>query len=1283
MGAGAVFSGNTAGSFGGAIYSYSNSGVSTVTVGNNAAFSDNSGGSDGSTNGGAIYSTSNAATAAVTVGDNAVFSDNTIGAAGGAISVNGKTESTVTVGDYAFFNGNKAGGSISGQGGAIFAYSPSAGAAVTVGAGAVFTGNSAIGSSGYGGAIFARGAGDSTVPTTVTIAGGSLFEDNEASHSGGAIYISGGTDVQNELNLNTAMDATYFGDIAFTGNKHQTSTPDNFNSVYLASKTNTINLTGHGNIYVNDPLSANTGLGTTVNSLNKDGTGFVQFMGENILNVGDDDGQNVSINAGTFRLAGENASFKSAGANSGAQFILDTGGTLAGSGTLEAGDEMYLFGTVSPDGATFKKPDHLGAGTNPSVSAADRIGTLNLKAKEININQTPKLNIDLAKDGSEIVHDQIFLETDEINFASPITVNLTSFVGGATNKTIMSNTGGGTFADGNFNLVTIGGMTLGGRMAGAAILAVADGNALNLTTTNAVTNERITWKGVEGDAWDFTETNNWKDESDGNISFAANDYVIFTQSTTGLGVDLAYNNALVSGMYLDNTVQNFKDGTITGFKGVYNNSDLTAGEEGFLWVNNGSNANFDNVRLDFESGIKITGNGGGTNSEISFVNGSTVSDNTSILIEGADNKATFDIDDSYFINAEYTYGGEISGAGRLVKTGNSRLTLAGESTDFGGAVFIDQNELRLTNSRAVGDSIITVSAGDGHSTLTLAFNQDSAFNNVVGWDASSNYGSAVVIDGAVVSRTDDTTYSVDTTIKRGGLVLAKEVQRSFTASRVTVDGGYLEVLGTAARSDVTVNSEGTLVAGTGGQIKDLSMAEGSTLKLSLSGAGALKVAEATFDNGVNRKVDLNSGDWEEGLNYEMLTYETLGGAPESAQYLTGRVGTNTVKGQLSWNDDNTLVLNIGATNSLDVYVDGNSSNQRSVARAIDKLDHTGALFGYFDQLDQDYLPKAYFQAGGIGHSTIVGGLQDGSQALGADVLDKAAKRLTGAIVAPASGDGGPESNLWFSFGGQWREVDGQSGQTGKAAWKGPEAALGYDFQTEGGFLVGLAAGLSRQDYEEDGGRHKADLDRLSLALYAGKAVEFGSGRLRFSGGVSFNHYEIDSTRRISLPDMRESLTADYEARAWNVFGEAAYGWAAAPSLWLEPFLGLSYLNLKVDDFHETGGDFALRGRTGDADTFATTLGARGALAVNECLDLTAKLAWEHNFGDRRPDSDFAFDGGGYFRIDGAPLAKDSALIGLGLTQRINERASFTLSYDGALGNDTQRHSGTATLGFNW
>ena len=211
---GVVFNGN-AGSVGGAVSTVDASGA--AVIGDNVSFIGNT----SAMQGGAYHNQR----ATSTIGDNAKFHNNTaIGYGGGAVyqDTDGR-EAVLTIGDNAEFKGNK---SETSHGGAVMNFNAGDKAEITIGKNAVFSGNSAGKTGGAvanwggsmrlgegasfaenraaadGGAVYNANYGGKNAE--MTIAGVSVFENNEATGLGGAVYNDG------KLNMGGAV---------FSGNK--------------------------------------------------------------------------------------------------------------------------------------------------------------------------------------------------------------------------------------------------------------------------------------------------------------------------------------------------------------------------------------------------------------------------------------------------------------------------------------------------------------------------------------------------------------------------------------------------------------------------------------------------------------------------------------------------------------------------------------------------------------------------------------------------------------------------------------------------------------------------------------------------------------------------------------------------------------------------------------------------------------------------------------------------------------------------------------------------------
>ena len=163
---GVVFNGN-AGSVGGAVSTVDASGA--AVIGDNVSFIGNT----SAMQGGAYHNQR----ATSTIGDNAKFHNNTaIGYGGGAVyqDTDGR-EAVLTIGDNAEFKGNK---SETSHGGAVMNFNAGDKAEITIGKNAVFSGNSA----GKTGGAVANWGG------SMRLGEGASFAENRAATDGGAVY---------------------------------------------------------------------------------------------------------------------------------------------------------------------------------------------------------------------------------------------------------------------------------------------------------------------------------------------------------------------------------------------------------------------------------------------------------------------------------------------------------------------------------------------------------------------------------------------------------------------------------------------------------------------------------------------------------------------------------------------------------------------------------------------------------------------------------------------------------------------------------------------------------------------------------------------------------------------------------------------------------------------------------------------------------------------------------------------------------------------------------------
>lgn len=115
---------------------------------------------------------------------------------------------------------------------------------------------------------------------------------------------------------------------------------------------------------------------------------------------------------------------------------------------------------------------------------------------------------------------------------------------------------------------------------------------------------------------------------------------------------------------------------------------------------------------------------------------------------------------------------------------------------------------------------------------------------------------------------------------------------------------------------------------------------------------------------------------------------------------------------------------------------------------------------------------------------------------------------------------------------------------------------------------------------------------------------------------------------------------------------------------------------------KTGGAAALSaGRANTKATFST-LGLRAAhkfgFGATEGT-MRAMVGWRHAMGDITPEARHAFWAGDAFIVAGVPIAKDSAVVDVGVDLAIARDASFGLSYSGQIANSARDHGIKANL----
>ena len=628
--------------------------------------------------------------------------------------------------------------------------------------------------------------------------------------------------------------------------------------------------------------------------------------------------------------------------------------------------------------------------------------------------------------------------------------------------------------------------------------------------------------------------------------------------------------------------------------------------------------------------------------------------------------------------------GSIAGAGDYY-LGSNQLTVGGNnlSTEVSGT--INDSFSALAQSLSCGCSPLTPSSGAslvkvGTGTLTL-----SGINTYTG--PTTVDGGKLVVNGSIVA-------SSALTVNAGGTIGGNGM-----LPKTTIYGGTLS----PGNSIGTINISGSLsFVGAGNYIVEVSPAAAD--KTNVSGAPGTASLSGTLS-----AIGLG-GIYAVGTKYTVLN--ATGGVSGTFGNLAISGSFGLTKPHIEYDANNVyLVLGPGT-----LPLTGLTPNQSSVAAAVNTAVANGSQFGLFNPLfglTATQLPGALDSLSGEVHATTVGMLLDESLYPRLAVLGRLRQAAYGgnAGMAPL-GVGGPQAfssgedelaalaygkspivtkaprlaapaaydvTFWAQGFGAWGRFDGD----GNAASVRRSLAgffSGVDTRVGASGRVGLMAGYTGSSYALDR-RGNANVETGHLAGYGG--WNFGAFNLR--GGAAAAWHTIDTSRTAAFPGFFDSLSAHYEGRTAQIFGEAGYGLVFG-KLAVEPFAGAAWVQVKTDAANERGGAAALAVAGNSFDVGYSTLGIRAAsmipLANDMMLVPRVTVAWQHAFDDVTPDARLAFLGAPVpFTIAGVPIARDSLLGEAGLDLAIGRHATLGISYTGQLAGNVQDHAAKGK--FTW
>lgn len=873
----------------------------------------------------------------------------------------------------------------------------------------------------------------------------------------------------------------------------------------------------------------------------------------------------------------------------------------------------------------------------------------------------------------------------------------------------------------------------GGKRAARRGVARRPGLVVLLLSTTALTGIAAAPALAADTTWDGSTDSNWFDGSnwdtnavptaaddvfinatigspviDSGNDAIANEVAIGTFPTGGLleisgaGSSLAAAGALV-GVFRPGSMA-FTLGS-TGTIGYTYIGDSSQGS-GLVTVDLDSSVDLELLYVGFEgTGTLSLASGGDVTSNFAYVGNKAGSEGvaqvdglgstwtTNFLSVGYSGQGDLEISDGGVVTAGDTVqiGVEATGVGTAAVAGTDSQLMAGVQVTVG------QNG---TGTLTIADGGL-VSVGAGSGALNIAANAGSSGVVWIGAGFNETATGAGALDAATVQfgagagymvfNHTETSYTFDTAISGLGTLYNYAGVTNLTGDasgftgQTNVYGGSLYV-NNLLGGLVVVNDEGTL--GGSGTLGVLALGSGGTLAPGNS-VGILNVASATFASGSTYEVELNDSGNIAGTNNDIVSATGVvtinggtvhvtpeNGVDDGSSYVPGTTyhiihSSDSVVGTFDALADSyaflDFVLNYDPSNvfltssvATSFCLSGMTANQCAVGDAVFSLG-SGSVFDAVVNLSDVEAPGALDQLSGEIHASVASLLIEDSRFARETTSD----RLRQAFKAPDAGPGtGSGIAAWGRAFGSLSRRDGDGNFAAMdrdigGLFMGGDAALTDDVR------LGLMGGYSRSNFSVDDRTSSGSADTWTLGAYGGGAWNAFS----LKGGAAYSWHGVETDRSVAFTGFSDDLSADYSARTFQAYGEAALGFEAGPARF-EPFAGIAYVDLSTDGFTENGGEAALTSADSAFSATFTTLGLRAEAAMvlgGADATLRGMLGWRHGFADA-PDATLGFvSGGDAFTVAGVPPAEDVLVLGAGFDVNLTAGARLGLAYSGQFG----------------
>jgi fibronectin-binding autotransporter adhesin len=593
--------------------------------------------------------------------------------------------------------------------------------------------------------------------------------------------------------------------------------------------------------------------------------------------------------------------------------------------------------------------------------------------------------------------------------------------------------------------------------------------------------------------------------------------------------------------------------------------------------------------------------------------------------------------------------GDVAAAGMQFATHG--YTIQGDAITLTG----DQATVRVGDGTAAGAGYVATIASELTGSAGLA---KTDLGTLV-LDGTNSYAGATAVVGGTLAVNGSIATSSSVTV-HGGATLAGT---GMVAATTLATGG------TIAPSGIATLSVSGAYAQAGGATYRVQVDPSSTA----SGRIAVSGSAALADGAIINVAKTSSAPYVLGTRYTVLT--TTSGLSGTFD-LAGDTALTAFIGLVGVYDANNAYLVVQQTASINTV--GRTPNQIAAGTGVSALpDSNRVKEAVLNLPDEAAARHALDQLSGEIHASAQTATIENSRFVRDAATDRLREAFCGVGAQETLHRDAPQSKgectentdrltVWGRMFGSWGRT-GSDGNAGTLSRTTEGFIVGVDAPVLDSWRVGVLAGYGSTSFDVDSRNSSGSSKDYHLGLYGGTQW----GALGFRAGASYTWQDISTRRTVSFPGFNDGAGASYQAGMTQLFGDLGYRIDAGRAA-LEPFANLAYLHLDTEGFAERGGAAALTSPGDTTDTTFTTLGLRASTDFafgNAAATARGSLGWRHAFGDDTPTPALSFAGGESFEVAGAPIARDAAVLDLGLDLRIAENATVGISYGGQFSTD--------------